>query len=128
MNKDLIELQRGCPATAVIVFKDDYKKLENTLVMKADVDDKYLFGLPCGYPVFKDKLDVLAKAGKLVYFVISGIDKISADKQNRFIGLVKDREFEGYILPKNCIIVFTTESKQMLKNISSELFHFCVVA
>ncbi len=123
MNKDLIKLQTGCPATAVVVLNDEYKKLENTLVIKAEVENKIFISKNQ-----KDELEAKAKNNKTVHLVISGIDKISVEKQNVFVGLVKDREFQGYNLPKNCIIVFTAESKHTLKKISNDLFHFCVVA
>jgi hypothetical protein len=128
MNKDLIELQRGCPATAVVVFGDEYKSLGNVVIMKAKISDRNLFGMANNEPIFKDKLEEVSKVSKLVYFVIDGIDKLFFGQQNRFLGLVKDREFGGYKLPKNCIIVFTAESKLTLRYISNELFHFCVVA
>lgn len=128
MNKDLIELQRECPATAVIVFGNEYLGLENIVVMKANVSDKFLFGMPNGQPIFKEKLNEKLKSSKLVYLVIEGIDKLSIDDQNRFVGLVKDRELNGYKLPNNCIIIFTIQSKLTLRHISSKLLHFCVVA
>ena len=127
MNKDLIELQKNCPATCVVVLDKDYKSLENSVVMKANVSDKFLYATILGYPAFAEKLeDNIKKAYS--YFVISGIDKVSYEQQNRFVGLVKDREFMGYTLPKNCIVVFTVENKENLKKISKELYHFCVVA
>ena len=69
-----------------------------------------------------------AKKNKLCYFVIKGIDEISTEQQNRYVGLVKDRELNGYYLPKNCIIVFTVKDRSTLKNISQDLYHFAVVA
>lgn len=128
MNKDLIELQRGCHATAVVVFNNEVEGLENFVIMKAKVSDKFLFGSPVGNPIFKEMLEEKSKLSGLVYFVIYGIDEVSTKKQERFLGIVKDREFEGYKLPQNCIIVFTVNDKNSLKKISNELFHFCIVA
>ncbi len=126
MNLDLIELQRNSKATCVVVENENCKKLKNAISMKADVSDKFLFGGK--EPPFKAKLETTSKKGKIAYFVITNIDEVSLDVQNRFAPLVKDREFEGYNLPDNVIIVFTVKGKETLKNISPQLWNFCVVA
>jgi len=128
MNKDLIELQRGCPATAVVVYNSEVEGLENFVILNANISDKSLFGSPMGNPIFKEMLEKKSKISGLVYFVIYGIDEVAKDKQERFLGIVKDREFEGYKLPENCIVVFTVKDRSSLQKISNELFHFCIVA
>lgn len=125
MNKELIELQRGSNATCVVILDENSRDLGQTLIMDANIQDKYLFG---SNPIFKNKLDRLSSKGILTYFVIRGIDELSSDMQNRYIGLVKDREFNGYNIPKNVIIVFTVKTRDNLKKISKELYQFCVVA
>ena len=77
---------------------------------------------------FADKIDEKCAKNKLCYLVIKGIDEISAEQQNRYVGLVKDREFNGYTIPDNCILVFTVQNRSNLKKVSSELYHFVVVA
>ena len=94
--------------------------------MKANVSDKFLYSNKL--PPFADKLNDKCAKNKLCYFVISQIDEVSTLEQDRFVGLVKDREFNGYILPDNCIIVFTVKDKSTLKNISPDLYHFAVNA
>lgn len=128
MNKELIELQRNSKATAVVILNDEYKQLLNSVVMKANVKDEILFGKKSGNPVFKQKLEDKSKNEEISYFIIYGIDELSEEMQNRFVGLVKDREFDGYYLPENCIIVFTVKNKESYKKISKELYHFCVIA
>lgn len=126
MNKILIDSQRNSNATCVIVKDGDQKELEPRVVMKANVSDKFLF---LGKrPPFADKIDEVSQLGKICYFVITGLDEVSIERQNRFVGLVKDREFEGYDIPKNCIIVFTVKDNLSLKNVSPQLNHFSVVA
>ena len=44
------------------------------------------------------------------------------------IQIIKDREFGGYKLPEEMIIVLTVESKENLKNISQNLYNLCVIA
>ena len=44
-----------------------------------------------------------------------------------FYQIVKDREFFGYKLPKEMIIVLTVKNKEGLKNISQKLYNFCIV-
>lgn len=126
MNKELINLQRFSKATCAIVKNDDFNGLYPAVSMKANVSDKFLFAGE--RPPFADKVDNKSKKGNICYFIITGIDEISIEQQNRFVGLVKDREFNGYYLPENCIIVFTVKDKNSLKNVSSELYHFAVVA
>lgn len=128
MNKDLIELQLGINATCVVVLESEYRQLGQMIIMDAIIDDKYLYGVPLENPIFKDKLDDISSNGNLTYFVIKGIDKLQEDKQNRYIGLVKDREFCGYKIPNNVIIAFTVSDKESINKISKELYHFCVVA
>lgn len=126
MNLDLIELQRNSKATCVVVENENCKELKNVVSMKADVSDKFLFGGK--EPPFKTKLETASKKGKIAYFVITNIDEVAIDVQNRFVGLVKDREFEGYNLPDNVIVVFTVKGKETLKKISPQLWNFCVNA
>lgn len=127
INKELVELQRGCSASCAVILNDDSKELENTFIMNANVSDNDLFNVPLGNPLFKNELDK-KREEEISYLVISEIDKIDSNMQNRYVGLVKDREFMGYHLPENSVVVFTISDKENLKKISSELYHFCVVA
>ena len=126
MNKELIDLQRNSKATCAIVQDNDYELLTPIVKMKANISDKMLF--KAEKPAFADKIDKISKTTNLCYFVITNIDEISNEEQERFVGLVKDREINGYYLPNNCIIVFTVKNKTVLKNISPSLYHFAVVA
>ena len=128
MNKELIELQRECNATCVVIPDEKCRELGQTLIMNASIKNEFLFAAPSNNPIFREKLDNLSQNGNLTYFVIRKIDELTEENQNRYISLVKDREFEGYNLPSNVIIVFTVEDRDGLKKISSELYHFCVVA
>lgn len=128
MNKELIELQRKSDATGVVILDDDIKKLEQVLTMDAGILDKYLYFKKDSKVIFAEKLDEMTSSLNPVYFVIRNIDEVSFTNQERFVGLVKDREFLGYHFPRNVIIVFTVKSKDSLKNICSELYHFLVVA
>lgn len=128
MNKELIELQRGCSATCVVILENDYKKLGKGLIMEASIPDEYLCATPLGNPLFKENIDELSKCSELAYFVIRGISELNEEMQNRYVGLVKDRDFGGYNLPDNVILVFTVKTKEELRKISKELYHFCVVA
>ncbi len=126
MIKELIDLQRGSKATCAIVRTEDYNKLSSLVSMKASVSDKFL--LTGEKPPFADKINAKSNSNEICYFVITGIDEIPTEQQNRYVGLVKDRELNGYYLPDNCIIVFTVKDRLSLKNISTELYHFAVVA
>ena len=126
MIKELIDLQRNSKATCVIIQNDDYKELSPVVLMKANVSDKFL--LSSKLPPFAEKLNEKCAKNKICYFVITGIDELSVEDQNRYVGLVKDREMNGYYLPDNCIIVFTVKDRAGLKKVSQELYHFAVVA
>lgn len=126
MNKELIELQKGIKATCVVIKEEDIQTLGVGIAFDAKINDS-LFSGKTGNPFFKEKLDSILRAEDIIYFVIKGIDEISESMQNRYIGLVKDREFNGYKLPDNVIIVFTVKNNEGIKNISKELYHFCVV-
>lgn len=125
MNKELIELQRGIKSVCVIVPDSEYDKLGQTLYMDASMNDAYLFGKE---PIFKEKMNTLADTKNTAYFVIRNIDSLNEEEQNKYVGLVKDREMSGYNIPDNIIIVFTVKDREGLKKISKELYHFSVVA
>lgn len=125
MNKELIELQRGINSVCVIVPDSDYDKLGQVLFMDSSMNDAYLFGKE---PIFKEKIEEISKNGNITYFVIRNIDSLNEQEQNKYVGLVKDREMSGYNLPDNVIIVFTVKGIEGLKKISKELYHFSVVA
>ena len=127
MNKELIELQRGSKATCVIIKNSDLNKLENAVHMDSRINDSWLFGAKMGNPIFKEKVDIISKNGEIGYFVITNFDSLSVDEQNKYVPIIKDRELLGYTLPDNIIIVLSIENEESLKNISSEIYHFCVV-
>lgn len=126
MIKELIELQRNANATCVIVTSDEYNELSPKVAMQANVSDKFLF--KNDRPPFADKIDAKSKLSEICYFVITEIDEISMADQEKYVGLVKDRELNGYYLPSNCIIVFTVKDRNSLKKISKDLYRFAVVA
>lgn len=126
MIKELIDLQRNSKATCAIVTNDEYSELSPTVTMKANASDKFL--LTGDKPSFADKIDIRSILSKICYFVITDIDELSTSDQNRYVGLVKDREMNGYYLPSNCVIVFTVKDRASLKKVSQELYHFAVVA
>ena len=126
MNKELIDLERNSNATCVIVETGEYRSLTPAGVIDADTPEKYL---PAGKkPFFADLVDIKCKINDNCYFTIVDIDRASTEEQNRFVSLVKDRELYGYNLPSNCTIVLTVRNKNLLKNISPDLYHFSVVA
>ena len=124
--KFLIDLQRNSNATCVIIKNVDSEMLSPVTSMMADVSNEFLFGV--SKPEFAEEIDEKCKKYKICYFVIKCIDEISLQQQERYVGLVKDREMNGYKLPNNCIIVFTVKDRSSLKNISYNLYHFAVVA
>ncbi len=119
INKELIELQKGCLATCVVIKNEDCKELDSKIIINANSNDSELL------TIFKEK--ILNKE-ELNYFIISEIDKLNESLQNKYYQIVKDREFYGYKLPKDMIIVLTVKDKEGLKKIIQELYHFCVVA
>ncbi|MBR4350704.1 MAG: hypothetical protein IKP98_00540 [Bacilli bacterium] len=128
MNKELIELQRGSKATCVVVKNSDLNKLGNAVHMDSRINDSWLFGAKMGNPIIKEKVDIVSKNGEIGYFVVTNFDSLSVDEQNKYVPIIKDRELLGYTLPDNIIIVLSIENKESLKNISSEIYHFCVVS
>lgn len=119
MNKDLIELQKGCKATCVVILSEDSNDLEPKFVIKSDISDSKLIETIKENVCGNEDLD---------YFVIDKIDEIDENMQYKYYHLVKDREVMGNDLPENIIIVLTVNDKEKLKNILQELYHFCVVA
>ena len=119
INKELIEVQKGCGATCVVIQNEDCRELDSKIIVNADSNDSELF------TTFKENISNKEETN---YFVISEIDKLNENLQDKYYQIVKDREFSGYKLPQNMIIVLTVKDKEGLKKISQELYHFCVVA
>lgn len=120
MNIDLIELQKGCKATCAVIQNEDIEKLDSKILINSNCENNELL------KIFKVKISKVDE--KFEFIVIEEIDKLEADKQDKFYQIVKDREFNGIVLPEDVVIVLTVENKDRLKNISSELYHLCVVA
>lgn len=120
INKELIELQKGCKATCVVIQNEDIQKLDSKVLISSNCEDNELL------KIFKKKISKTDE--RFEFLVIEKIDKIELDKQDRFYQIVKDREFNGILLPEDVVIVLTVENKDKLKNISSDLYNLCVVA
>lgn len=118
INKELIELQKGCMATCAVIQDDDCKELDSKIIIDSRLNDNELM------KVFKAK--EIEEATN--YLVIREIDEINESAQNKYYQIVKDREYMGYKLPKDIIIVLTVKDKESLKNICQELYNFCVIA
>lgn len=125
MLKELIDLQRNSAGTCAVILTDEHRKLKPSVAMSANVSDKFL---NASIPPFAKTLDNASLKNDICYFVITDIDQVSTQQQERFVSIVKDREYNGYYLPKNCIVVFTVNSKLNLPKISPMLYHFMVVA
>ncbi len=118
INKELLELQKGCNATCVVIKNEDAKELETKIVINSNCNINDLL------KIFKENIN----NKELNYFVIEEIDKISSNEQDKYYHIIKDREFCGYRLPEETIIVVTVENKETLKNISQNIYNLCVVA
>ena len=118
INKELIELQKGCNATCVVIQNEDIKELESKILVDSTCNTNDLI------KIFKENIS----NEKYDYLVIEEIDKINLNEQNKYYQIVKDREFLGYNLPEDIIIVLTVKSKETLKNISQNLYNLCVIA
>ncbi len=118
INKELIELQKGCKANCVIIQNEDIKELDSKLLVSSTCNINDLL------KIFKENIS----SKKYDYFVIKEIDKINSNEQDKYYQIVKDREFYGYKLPEELVIVLTVENKEGLKNILNKLYHLCVVA
>ena len=119
IDKELIELQKGCKATCVVIQNENIEELDSKYIVDADINDGELL------IVFKENL---LSNEQFEYFVIKAIDGISVDMQEKYTGIVKDRRFGKYCLPENMIIVLTVSNKDAMKKLSRELYNFCVVA
>lgn len=119
INKELLELQKGCTATCVVIQNEDCEELDSKIIVNSNCSDSELLN------TIKE-IDSNKEVSN--YFVISEIDKLNDKAQDKFYQIVKDREFNGYTLPKNLIIVLTVKDREGLQKILQELYHFCVVA
>lgn len=117
INKELIELQKGNNATCVVIQNEDIKELESNIIIDSNCNNNEIL------EIIKCKMD----AEKIKYFVIQEIDKIKENEQDKYYQIIKDREFCGYKLPKDIIIVLTVKNRETLKNISQKLYNLCII-
>ena len=117
INKELIELQKGNNATCVVIQNEDIKELESNIIIDSNCNNNEIL------ETIKYKMD----AETIKYFVIQEIDKIKETEQDKYYQIIKDREFCGYKLPKDIIIVLTVKNRETLKNISQKLYNLCII-
>ena len=108
---------------------DEIVKLRSRKISNYELDKKIIVDSNCNdnelLAIFKENK---SNQEELDYFIITEIDKLNADIQNKYYQIVKDREFFGVELPEDMVIVLTVNDKEGLKNISRELYNLCVVA
>ncbi len=120
MNKELIELQKGCVATCAIIPNEEIDELNSKVIIQANASNEELMTAIMGCNCNNGE--------EVNHLVIKGIDNIPEDSQEKFYQIVKDREFNGCKLKEEIIIVLTVEGKDNLKKISDGLYNLCVVA
>lgn len=126
-DQELIEEQLGCDSTCVIILQNEAKLLKNSYNVKADNSNSNMILGELNKENLKSNLDKLEE-NDIAYLVIEEIDELDSKQQDKYINLIKNREFRGYNIPKNIIVALTIKNKENLSKISSELYHFCVVA
>ena len=104
MDINLIELQRNCKATAVVIEDKNVEELDNALVVPATHTQ-----LNADTDTLK-KLNIKSKLSNISYLIIRGIDSIKNSEQETFVSIVKDRVIDSMDLPENTIIVFTGDN------------------
>lgn len=127
IDQELIEEQLRCNSTCVVILQDDVKLLKNSYNVKADNSNSNMILGELNKENLKSNLDKLVEENDIAYLIIEKIDELDSMGQKKYINLIKNREFRGYNIPENVIIVLTIKSKEDLSKISSELYHFCVV-
>jgi len=116
LNKELIELQKGCKATCVVILDEDSKELDSKITISSKSNDHELL------------TNIKEMINEEQYFIVTGIDELDENSQEKYYQIVKDREFYGYKLPDDTIIVLAVKEKEGLKRIKQELYQLCVVA
>ena len=119
INKELIEVQKGCGATCVVIQNEDCRELDSKIIVNADSNDSELF------TTFKENI---SNKDVFNYFFFCEFYFLIDNLKDKYYHFVKDRDFSGYKLAQNMIIVLTVKDREGLKKISQELYHFCVVA
>ena len=119
IDLDSIELEKGCPATCVVILEEDKEQLDNSFCIPANMDRREM------YQTLEENV---ASKEDLSYLVISNIDATNEEVQDTFYHLVKDRQIDGLYIPEDTIIVLTISEKEGVKKISNDLYHFCVKA
>lgn len=128
LDQELIQGELGCNSTCVVILQEDVKLLKNVYNVKADNSNSNMILGELNKENLKNNLDKLTEENNIAYLIIEEIDKLDSKQQEKYINIIKNREFRGYYLPKNVIIALTIKRKENLSKISSELYHFCVVA
>ena len=127
MNRDIIELQKGVKATAVLIEDNDLLQINNSIVLTPTSTDLKLFQSKTIKNMIENKL-ILKSKEDICYLAIRNISSLSSALQGEIEGLIKDRVLSGIELPSNCVIILTIKDKSEINGISQGLYRFLVEA
>ncbi|MGN1222730.1 MAG: hypothetical protein ACI4T1_01190 [Christensenellales bacterium] len=116
---NLFILKHCSKGQCVVVKEDNFKNLKKLVSIQANISNEFLFNN--GTLIFEEKINNLSERVEIGYLVINNMDKADFDMQDRFVGLIKDREFNGYKLPENIIIALTIENEDNFNKLSDEI-------
>lgn len=116
---NLFILKHCAKGQCVVVKEDNFKSLKKLVSIQANISNEFLFNN--GTLIFEEKINNLSERVEIGYLVINNMDKADFDMQDRFVGLIKDREFNGYKLPENIIIALTIENEDNINKLSEEI-------
>ena len=128
LNKNIVEIQKGCKSTCVIILQEDVNKFENSYRVVVDTSESNMLVGDFNRKNLEENLEKIAKDGEIAYLIVEEIDKVDTKKQEKYVDVIKDREFRGYRLPDNVIICLSLTDRNNLEKISPEIMKFSKIA
>ena len=111
MKENIIEILNNNKKWPIILKNINETEIANSVVISADISNSELAVLPMEngmeVPKWLKELQVKCKIEDNAVLIISNIDKINIQEQEKFYGLLKFKALNGFDLPTNSQIVLT---------------------
>ena len=101
---------KDCDSPVLVDFLKP-EQFKDAIVIDANISKNELYGDMSFDPEWYAKLKSSNKEG-INYLIINNIAKVNELEQKKFIHLLKDRKCNNIVLPKNAVIVVTTDKEE----------------
>ena len=128
MKENLKEVLENNKKWPILLVNVNTEEIINSFVINADISNEELAVLVDDKgqttPNWLKQLQVKSKLENNTVLIISNIDSVAEEEQNKFYGLLKYKALNGIELPLNSQIVLTCTSEE---KISKKIKDLCII-